>query len=92
MPNQIYRFKIPFLDCTTIDKEGKFIQRDLNFNKDNFPELFADNDMSKLAQTLIDASRIQFNSINKENSPVVKRNDFLEWLRLSSPENNKFSL
>jgi nicotinic acid mononucleotide adenylyltransferase len=90
----IYRFKMPFLDCTTIGKEGKFIQRDLNFNTGNFPALFADTakDMYQLAEELIDASHIQFNSINEGKSTrteQAKRDKFLGWL---SAVDNKFSL
>jgi nicotinic acid mononucleotide adenylyltransferase len=91
MPNKIYRFKMPFLDCTTIDKNTKqFIKKDLKFDAKNFPELFADTDMRELAQKLITESHTQFDSIHGEKTPVEKRDEFLGWL--SAEKNNQFSL
>ena len=93
MPNQIYRFKIPFLDCTTIDKDTEqFIKKDLKFTRENFPQLFADTDMHKLAQDLIDASYVKFDSIHGEKTPEEKRDKFLEWLKTVDTVDNKFSL
>ena len=73
MTKPIYRFKMPFLDCTTIDKDTKqFIKKDLKFTIENFPQLFADTDMHKLAQDLINASYTHFDLITKEKPALTE--------------------
>lgn len=88
-------YKMPFLDCTTINKEGQFIKKDLKFNQDTFSELFKpeNKDMHDLVKGLLDNSTTKFTELNEKVEPsrpeTDKRKEFLDWL---IKVDDKFSL